>query len=122
MDNTSSEFENACEAVSDIRIKKFWASLAAYRQSQTTILLLMAKEKAPDEEMNEAIDQQCRAIHNVLATPIGAAYQFISKFEVVEELINKEDVVGESRDKYPILAMASLKRDLLALDGETLDL
>lgn len=120
MTNKSTEPQKAFEAECDNRIKKFWASLATYRQAQTSILLLQAKEEATDEEMDEAIDEQCRAIHHVLTTPIGTAHQLFDKFEVVEELIVREDAVGKSRDNYPILALASFKRDLLELNGETI--
>jgi hypothetical protein len=98
------------------------AGLSRYRAAQASILSLQAQEKNTDKEMEDALAEMRRAIYDVLDTPIGAAHQFFSKFEVVEELITQEDAAGKSSANYSILAMASLKRDLLELNGKTMEL
>lgn len=77
---------------------------------------LMAKTENTDDEMQEACSEQDEAIHRVLETPIGVPHQFLEKFDFVEELVVREDTMGPSTDKYAVLGMASLKRDILHLN------
>ena len=122
MENQSTELQKASEAESDNRINKFWTSLANYKEAQASILHLQAKEETPDEEFAVAQTRKHQAIHALLDTPIGIPHQLFYKFEILEELIVQEDVEGKSRDNYPVMALASFKRDLLAIDGKTLDI
>jgi hypothetical protein len=70
--------------------------------------------------MGLAIDALSEATRDVLNAPIGAAHQLLPKFELIEELLMKEVMIGPLSANYQVLAMASLKRDLLDLEGQTL--
>ena len=108
----------------DARIKQFWAALSRYRAAQASIFAVQAKDESPgevlDEDMGNAIDALHEATCDVLNAQIGAAHQLLLKFELIEELMMKETTIGPSSANYPVLAMASLKRDLLGLEGQTL--
>lgn len=124
MENTSTELQSAYDATSEIRIKKFWAALSRYHAAQASIYAVMADDESPgkvlDENMGNAIGVLSEATCDVLNAPIGTAHQLLPKFELIEELMTKEVTMGPSSANYPVLAMASLKRDLLGLEGKTL--
>lgn len=54
---------------------------------------------------------------NLLNTPTGIPDQLLDKFEVLEELVTQERTMGESAANYPVIALASVKRDLLNMEG-----
>ena len=124
MENTSTELKSVYDATSETRIKMFWAALSRYHAAQASIYAVMADDESPgkvlDENMGNAIDALSEATCGVLNAPIGAAHQLLPKFELIEELMTKEVTMGPSSANYPVLAMASLKRDLLGLEGQTL--
>jgi hypothetical protein len=99
----------------DHQIRKFWSALSRYRLAQASSFALQANKTCTDKEIVDAIHLLDKAVFEVLETPIGTAHQFLPKFEVVEELITYEYSVGQSAANYPVLPMASLRRDLLAL-------
>ena len=124
MTNNITERQKTRVNASDTRIKMFWAALSRYHAAQASIYAVMADDESPgkvlDENMGKAIDALHEATCDVLNAPIGTAHQFLPKFELIEELMTKEVTMGPSSANYPVLAMASLKRDLMGLEGQTL--
>ena len=126
MTSNKTERQKPNEHSSETHIKKFWAALSRYRAAQASIFAVQANDgssgEVSDESMGNAIDALHEATCDVLNAPIGAAHQLLPKFELIEELMMKEVTIGPSSANYPVLAMASLKRDLLGLEGQTLTL
>ncbi|WP_373503040.1 hypothetical protein [Aestuariivirga sp.] len=100
----------------------FWKVLARFRIAQAEVHKLESSGYDSDEPMFEAMKNLDNATLEVLQTPIGATCQLMHKFEVVDYLITEETLAGRSPINYPVLAMASLKRDLMMLNHQTVTL